>query len=127
MDTPENLSPLNPQPDPEREDLREEVDALRRLITVLLLLSIVVSGTLTMFLLRQYRSTSRDLAAMSTQQAKAESAQFTRMDNFMRGELIPKLVEYGRAHPDFTPILTKYGISPSVSSNPPVTGPASKK
>jgi hypothetical protein len=36
------------------------------------------------------------------------------------GKLLPQLVAYGQAHPDFQPILKKYGIplTNSVASNP---------
>jgi hypothetical protein len=95
---------------PDMPDLQAQFDALRQLIISVLVLLIVVSGTFTIYLLRQYRSTNADVT-MAEPQVRAEMAQYSKvkavMDDFVR-----QVVDYSRSHPDFTPILNKYGIKP---------------
>lgn len=101
----------NPTPTTtDTHDLQAQCDALRQLIVSVLILLIVISGTFTIYLLRQYRTTNADLA-VAEPQFKTEMAQFSRVDAFMN-EFVQKLVEYSRTHPEFTPVLTKYGIKP---------------
>jgi len=80
----------------------------------------VVSGTLTIYLLRQWSSTRKDLAAFRPMAAQV-IGQYNnnrewnaRMDGF-----VSKLTDYGRAHPNFVPILMKYGINPAGPSATP--------
>jgi hypothetical protein len=99
-------SPAPAQPD--MQDLQAQCDSLRQLIISVLILLIVVSGTFTIFLLRQYRLTNGDLAQLESQ-FRAEQPQYNRaklvMDDFVR-----QIREYSYTHPDFTPILSKYNI-----------------
>jgi hypothetical protein len=108
---------------PDAEDLQSQCDDLRRLVISVLILLIVVSGTFTIYLQRQYRTTSYEVAMLGPQ-VRAEMVPYSRakpgMDDFIR-----QIVEYSRTHPDFTPILNKYGIKPLAT--PPASGPAEKK
>ena len=119
----------SPSPTSAQTDLKElqvQCEQLQQLVTSLLLILIVISGTLSVFLLRQYRSTSADLAAMQVASAPL-IAEFTNnravVEDFLR-----KIAEYGRTHPDFAPIMLRYhlndylpkaGTAPLTSSLPP--------
>ena len=116
MDNPEIKTPSPADPG----QLQAQFEDLHHLVVSLLILVVVVSGTLSVFLLRQWRTTSKDLAAI-----RPGATQFIsdyhkvgqqRMDAFLE-----KLKDYGRTHPDFVPILTRYGLSSNV---PPGLAPA---
>jgi len=118
----------NPVPTPlapDTSDLQAQCDSLHQLVVSILVLLIVVSGTFTVYLLRQYRSASTDLA-MAEPQVKAEMAQFSKLDNFMN-DFVHQLVEYDRTHADFSPILNKYGIKPAGSAAGATPSAAPKK
>ena len=51
-------------------DVQAQFDELRHLIVSVLILVIVISGTLNIYLLRQWRSSSKDLAAIRPQAAQ---------------------------------------------------------
>ncbi len=91
-------------------DLSDQIAALRRQTFTLLLALIIVSGTLTVFLYRQASLTRKDIAAIKPQatqiiQAYAQNGQ--NIQNFVK-----QLEIFGTTHPDFRPILQKYGIAP---------------
>jgi hypothetical protein len=99
-----------------------QIAALQRQVFALLLALIVVSGTLTVYLWYQSRITGKEIDAN-----KPQAMQVVEMFNQTRpivGKLIPQLVAYGQAHPDFQPILIKYGIP---LTNFPAANPAVKK
>ncbi|MEI9959661.1 MAG: hypothetical protein WDM76_00615 [Limisphaerales bacterium] len=105
-----NLTPAAP------EDLSAQIAALRRQVFTLLLALIVVSGTLTVYLYRQARLTGKDLANLQPQ-AKQVITAFNQnraaMESFMQ-----QLNAYALTHPDFQPVLRKYGWAPAASTNP---------
>ena len=111
-----------PAPAPVPGDLLDQVVALRQQVFTLLLALVVVSGTLTVFLYRQASLAGKDLKAIKPQ-ATAMIDQFRReqpsMENFVK-----QLTAYGVTHPDFQPILKKYGIVPSAQSAPTPVVPA---
>lgn len=109
------------QPDlPESTNVQLQIQALRQLILSTLLLVLVVSGAFNIFLLRQYRTVKAELAPM-----KANAAQIIQQCNTINAtanDLAKKFLEYGRTHPDFMPILNKYGIrSAGATGAPPST------
>ena len=114
MDTLEN----KPSPQPNPNDLQAQYDALRQLVVSILILVLVISGTLNIYLLRQWRSSSKDLAAIRPQAAQI-IAEYQKVSGPLMTDFIKKITEYGRTHPDFAPILAKYGIKPT--NAPPVT------
>src|SRR6476646_6925550 len=108
----------------EVSDLQAQLDSLRYLLTSVLVLMIVISGTLSIYLLRQWRMTSKDLASIRPA-ASQVFAEYTkerapRMDAFLE-----RLKDYGRTHSDFVPILIRYQL---VSNTAPVSlsNPAKK-
>jgi len=94
----------SPAPD-EQVDL---VASLRRQVTLLFLALIVISGTLTTYLFYQARTMGRDLEVLEPQARVI-------VDNYNKNlphiqKFVQELVTYGQKHPDFQPLLKKYGI-----------------
>ena len=83
-----------------------EITALKNQVFTLLVALIVVSGTLTVYLYRQVSLAGKDLAAgqqLTTVLNQNEAAVQT---------FVTRLVAYGQKHPEFVPLLKKYGIAP---------------
>ena len=122
MDNLDNKTPLQPG----ANDLQAQFDALHHLVMSLLILVIVISGTLNIYLLRQWRSVSKDLAGVRPQAAQMV-ADYQKVAGPLMADFVKKLTEYGRTHPDFAPVLAKYNIratsatnvSPAASAPPP--------
>ena len=92
------------------ENISAEVSALRNQVFILLVALIVCSSTLTIFLFRQASMANKDL-----EQLKPQATQV--INGFNQNQplvvnFINQLVAYGQAHPDFRPVLAKYGIAP---------------
>jgi hypothetical protein len=119
MDSSEIKAPLQAEPN----HLQAQCDALRQTLNSLMVLLFLVSGTLTIYLVRQWRFTQRDLEAF-----RPQATQF--ISEYAKGaptmqEFVNKLAEYGKTHPDFAPIVAKYrlnDIAGKAGSNvPPVS------
>jgi energy-converting hydrogenase Eha subunit F len=108
---------------PVQTELMDQIVALRHQVFTLLLALVVVSGTLTVVLYRQARLTGRDIDTIKPQATQIIAA-FKRdqpgMENFVK-----QLTAYGVTHPDFQPILKKYGIVATQPAATPVV-PAKK-
>lgn len=128
MDNPPN--PATSQS--ELSDLRAQYQQLQQLVSSILLVLIVISGTLTVFLLRQWRFVKTELDAVTPQAAQVllnYSNNFAVSQDFAK-----KLAEYGRAHPDFTPIVNRYRLdallpkpgAESITSSLPASVPSHK-
>ena len=97
-------------------ELMDQIVALRHQVFTLLLALVVVSGTLTVYLYRQASITGKDVVAVKPQATKIIqefSHNRVGMENFVK-----QLTAYGSTHPDFQPILRKYGIVPQPASQP---------
>jgi hypothetical protein len=116
MDNLDNKTPLQTN----ANDLQAQCDALRHLIVSILILVIVVSGTLNIYLLRQWRSAKKDLDGIRPQAAQL-IADYQRVSAPLMTDFVKKITEYGRTHPDFASVLQKYGFKPSGA---PGTAPA---
>ena len=101
-----------PAPTPSQPDLKDlqiQCDSLQQLVSSLLLVLIVVSGTLSIFLLRQWRFAQSEAEALAPQ-AAALITEHT--NNYaMTQDFVKKMAEYGRSHPDFAPIVAKYHLN----------------
>lgn len=126
MDNLDNTKPTQPGVD----DLQAQFDALRHLVVSILILVIVMSGTLNIYLLRQWRSVSKDLAGVRPQAAQM-IADYQKVTGPLMTDFVKKLTEYGRTHPDFAPVLAKYNIKPAGSTGAapvaPTAPPATPK
>ncbi len=112
MDNPE--SQFNP-PQPESADLQERYDSLQYLVTSMLGLLTLLAAVLAVFLWRQQSDKGAELGTFS-QQATNFIAQYERGPGPAQTEFVRKLTEYGRSHPDFLPILSRYGLKPAATS-----------
>jgi len=88
------------------ENTNEEINALKNQVFALLIALIVISGTLTVTLFRQTSMASKEIAQGEQMEHNLQQVQ-ANMSNF-----VAKLVAYGEKHPEFRPVLTKYGITP---------------
>jgi hypothetical protein len=95
-------------------DSNPEIDALKRQVFTLLLALIVVSGTVTVYLYRQATITGRDIAAIKPQATQIIGT-FNK-DQALMISFTKQLVEYGKTHPDFLPVLRKYGFAPPANA-----------
>lgn len=93
---------------PAPEDLASQVASLRHQITHLLLVLIVISGTLATYLFYQAHTFGNDLAGLEPQAREVIQNYNKNLPNIQK--FVQALVTYGQAHPDFQPILKKYGI-----------------
>lgn len=105
-----NESDINtPVPDsPPAEDQAGLIASLRHQITFLLLALIVISGTLTLYLFYQSRVFGREIASLEPQARLV-------VENYNRNwpevqKVVQELEVYGQKHPDFQPILKRFGI-----------------
>jgi hypothetical protein len=119
METLDNKTPVQPDP----IDLQAQYDALRHLVVSLMILVVVISGTLNIYLLRQWRSTSKDLTAIRPQ-ATQMIAEFQKVSGPLMQDFIKKISDYGRTHADFAPVLVKYGLKPATPTNASPATPA---
>ncbi len=111
----DNLNPTPATPASTTGDLQAQVDALRNLLNTVLVLALVVSGTLNIYFLRQYRNAKGDLRSIQTQ-ATAMVAEYEKTTGPAMDEFIRKVTEYGRTHSDFAPIMNKYQLNKSAST-----------
>lgn len=118
MNEPEDTTPDSS----ELTELRTECAQLRKQATTTLIALIVISGTLAGFLFLQVWRTGRDTDSLREQQRRY--AELAQREQPAIHNLLSKLAEYGRTHPDFKPIMAKYGIG-ATSSVPPVVSPPS--
>jgi hypothetical protein len=122
MDTLEN-APTNPA---ELSELRAQCASLRQMLGGLLVLVIVISGTLNIYLWRQYRMTRAELIAMRPQ-VNQLAADYQRVTVPAITEFLKKLNDYERTHSDFTHIMLKYNLKPAATGAAPISLPSSKK
>lgn len=125
MDTFETKTPVQPV----SSEMQEQVDAVRHLVISVLILVIVVSGTLNIFFLRQLRDARRQLNNIRPQAAKMMEG-YQKTEAPMMQTIVNKFTEYGRTHPDYAPILSKYNIKAAAPVSPttaPTTATPEKK
>jgi hypothetical protein len=112
-----------PSVQPDQIDLQAQYDTLRHLVVSILVLVVVISGTLTFCFWRQWLWVKRDLAAVRPQ-ATPMIIEFQKDSGPRMQEFVKKITEYGRTHPDFVPVLAKYGFKPVTPTNSSPTTPA---
>ena len=93
-------------------DLAEQVAALQRQVFMLLLALIVVSGTLVAYLGYESHHLGKDIKVVNAQVIQPYNQRLPAIRSFLS-----QLVAYGQAHPEFQPILKKYGIVPRPATN----------
>ena len=106
-------------------DSNSEIAALKRQVFTLLVALIVVSGTVTVYLYRQASITGKDIDAIRPQAQQIIGA-FNQNQSLMNS-FVNQLVAYGQTHPDFRPVLMKYGVTPPAVAIPTTPAAAPKK
>ena len=101
-------------------DLSEQVAALQRQSFVLHLVLLVVSGTLVFFLCYQSHVASSNLESFRLQ-TQQMIRNYAGVDHAGVDAFASQITAFAIAHPDFQPVLKKYGW------NPPAAAPAPKK
>jgi hypothetical protein len=96
------------------DEISDQICALQRQIFILLLALIVVSGTLTVFLYRQASLTRHDIAGIKPQATQVINAFKQNSPGIQT--FVNQLIGYAQVHPDFRPILQKYGINPQAAA-----------
>lgn len=91
--------------------LADQVAALRNQVFLLMLALIVVTGTLVAYLSYESRHIGRDVASLQTQVVGPYNKKLPAIRNF-----VGQLVTYGNQHPDFRPILVKYGVETNTAA-----------
>jgi len=104
----------DPEVSPSHAEISEQLAALQRQVFVLLLMLVVVSGTLVAFLYYQSRQLGKNIDGYD-QIAQAYKKNYPLVQSFVNG-----IAVYGATHPDFQPILKKYGISNAAPAAPVV-------
>jgi hypothetical protein len=108
---------------PDLTDLQAQYEALRHMVVSMLILLVIISGTLNIYLLRQWRSTSKDLAGIRPQATEMIN-EFQKVSGPRMQEFVRKITEYGQTHPEFGPVLAKYGLKPAAPTNSSPATPA---
>ena len=98
-------------------DPDSEIAALKRQMFTLLVALSVVSGTLTVYLYRQASVTGKDLDAIRPQAMQIIGA-FNKNQKLIV-QFVNALGVYGQTHPDFRPVLAKYGMVAPVGAAAP--------
>lgn len=88
----------------------DRIESLEKLVSKLLLALTILSITFSVLLWRQARNASRNL-----ENAKQMLAVVNNMKPVVN-QLLGQLAEYGKTHPDFKPIVDKYGINQAVTA-----------
>jgi energy-converting hydrogenase Eha subunit F len=91
-----------------------EFAALKNQVFTLLVALIVVSGTLTVYLYRQASLINKDILQYQMQDQQV-SAALAKNESTI-GPFVQELMAYGQKHPEFVPVLRKFGLV----GNPPV-------
>jgi hypothetical protein len=95
---------------PDNNNYAAEISALKNQVFTLLLALVVVSGTLTVYLYREATNANKDVQQLNAAVTQQEGS----INNF-----VGSLVAYGNKHPDFLPVLKKYGIVPAPGGGSP--------
>ena len=112
-----NETPIIPAAPVESESLADAVATLRVQFQAALIIMIMLSGALDLYLLRQYTSLRKEVAALEPQVGQM-LADYQRVSVPLINSFLGKLTEYAKTHPDFQPILTKYNVQAAAPATP---------
>ena len=102
---------------PDVTELQAQCQCLRRQVQMTLILLIMVSGIFTVFLRSQNKYAGIDLNSV-----KPMIEEYTKNQEPMMNEFVKRLVDYGKAHPNFNAIYKKYGMD-QLTVNPSNAAP----
>ncbi len=121
------MSDLNPTSPTSAEltELKEQCAQLRSQTHNLRIAQLIVALAVAGFFWVEVRRNGQALATMRPQAAQV--AEVTKKQTPAINDFVNRLAEYGRTHPDFVPVLTKYGIPTATTSAVPGIVPAAPK
>jgi hypothetical protein len=121
MDTLDSKTPEQPA----SSDVQQQFESLRHLVVSLLVLTIVVSGTLNIFFLRQWRDAKREREAITPQFTKMAET-YDKTEHPMIQTVVNRLAEYAKTHPDYAPIAQQYKLNQAATpaASAPAAAPA---
>jgi hypothetical protein len=105
------------------DDINSQIAGLQRQVFALLIALVVVSGTITVYLYWQSRVAGYDIQALSRQTEKIFASYG--QNKALIESFEKQLVAYGQTHPEFRPILVKYGLMPA-PAQPAQAAPAAQ-
>jgi hypothetical protein len=114
----------------ELSEIKSQCSALNRQVVMLLVALFMVSGTITVFVGIQSRRMGNDLKAVRPQARQIMEAAAKEQPVINR--FMSQLADYGKAHPDFAPIMAKYRLATnapaagSITDVPPALGTPGK-
>ena len=106
---------------PDAKKLQAQHEVLRKLFLAMLVAVLIVSLSLTVFLMRQVIFVRRDLAGVRPQIQQLVK-NYQQVEEPQINSFINSLVNFSRTYPDFNPILAKYKISPGIAAPVAPTG-----
>lgn len=98
-------------------DSNGEIAALQRQMFTMLLALIIISGTLAIYLYNQGRLARKDIDTLNRQEGAV--IEIVKKNQAVMVNFVNQLAIYGQTHPDFRPILQKYGITPQAPGAAP--------
>ena len=121
------MSDLNPPSSSNSEltELKEQCAQLQTQAHNLRVAQLIVAMAVAGFFWVEVRRNGQALETMRPQ--VAQMAEFTKKQNPAISDFVNRLAEFGRTHPDFVPILTKYGIPTTAAPAAPGVAPAAPK
>ncbi len=109
----------------ELTELKEQCAQLRAQAQSLRLALLIVAVSVAGFFWVEVWRNGQALETMRPQAAQV--AEVTKKQTPAINDFINRLAEYGRTHPDFVPVLTKYGIATATNSAVPAALPPTPK
>jgi len=113
------LNQGSPTPEPTIESLEKQLQALRKLFVVALVILLVASGSVMIFLWGQKRILNSQMRDVRKYLEDYETVTAPFIGNF-----VSNLQAFGQSHPDFNPILDKYKLRQTASNAPSMLIPA---
>lgn len=117
-----SLEPIEPVADnlASLHALEAQVRSLQTLVVLTLMAGLLLSAGVNFFLFREVSIVRKDLEAAQRVVDDYETNKKQLINTF-----IGRAQEYGQNHPDFRPILQKYGVPPAAPVQSPQPVPAS--
>lgn len=121
---PSDLNPASPASS-ELTELKAQCAQLRAQTHNLRIAQLIVAFAVAGFFWVEARRNGQALETMRPQAAQV--ADVTKKQSPAINDFVNRLAEFGRTHPDFVPVLTKYGIPTTPASAVPGVPPAATK
>ena len=123
----DNLNNASPVAIDKTAELQNQLDSLRQTIGSVLIIVFILAGSFNIYLWRQLRTINAELAPLKPQ--AAQIAEEMNKTGGVANEFAKRLIDYGKTHADFAPILNKYNLREIPATNAPApaakTAPAS--